>query len=188
MQALYNTPLSDRVKGIDRGLENIDKAIDAVIAKDEETNTLWRSFSKYGLMQIFGACFSLNFWSITLVEPLKQLFCQKIEQIEESRTDREQFSFEYKLFLICSILASDDFVSFDEFKQLVDKSKSNDLCLFATIDMHCRRLEQKLAPNDRENITFKSICTKIERRKRSLGDIAPYVNIPINNQIESDDK
>ena len=58
-----------------------------------------------------------------------------------------------------------------------------DNSLFATIEMHCRRLLEKLPEKEKNNDAFMRIEKKIENRMQSLGDIAPKVNVPVNRQI-----
>ncbi len=74
-------------------------------------------------------------------------------------------------------------MSFEEFKSLIDKTKSEDLSLCATMDMHYRRLLAKLPEQEKDKDIFKKIAKKMESRMRSLGDIASKVNIPVNRQI-----
>ena len=186
LQALFNTPLETRAIGVSRGVENTNCILQQILdINNNKVNDLWRSFSKYQLMQIFGGWFAWNNWSVTLVEPLKYQFNSMIKGIDDNLDNNTRFSLEFGLFLICSVLASDDFVSFEEFKSLVDRTKSNDLSLFATMEMHYRKLLAKLPEKEKDNDTFKRIGKKIESRMRSLGDIAPSVNIPVNRQIEN---
>lgn len=184
LQALFNTPLESRAVGISRGLENTNCLLQQILdVNNDKVNDLWRGFSKYQLMQIFGSWFTWNNWSVTLIEPLKYQFNNLIAGIDDDLDSEKRFSLEFELFLICSVLASDDFVSFEEFKLLIDKTKSEDLSLCATMDMHYRRLLDKLSEQEKDKDVFKKIGKKIESRMRSLGDIAPKVNIPVNRQI-----
>ena len=48
--------------------------------------------------------------------------------------------------------------------------------------MHYRRLLGKLSEKDKNNETFKKIGKKIENRMRSLGNIEPIVNVPVNRK------
>ena len=186
LQALYNTPISNRQQGVDRGLNNIVNAINLIIQKNENSNLdIWRGFSRYGLMQIIGSCFTMSYWSITLVEPLKRLFEQKIAIIDNEREPQEQDVFEYKLFLMCSVLANEDFISFNQFRQLVEKSKSEDLSLFAVLFTHYRNIKRYIPQEMAVNEDLQWIEKKLLKKVRSLGNIAPYVNIPINRQIEN---
>ena len=185
LQALYNTPLESRVLGISRGLENTNCLLQKILdINNNDVNDLWRGFSKYQLMQIFGGWFAWNNWSVTLVEPLKHQFNHLISHIDDKLNKEDRFSLEFRLFLICSILASDDFVSFEEFKLLLDKTKSEDLSLFASMAMHYRRLLDKLSEKDRNNEIFKKIEKKIEGKMHNLGDIANLVNVSINRQLK----
>lgn len=183
LQALYNTPIKNRKEGTMRGVNNIENAIKFLIDTDDVTYNIWKNFSKYGLMQIVGGLFTYFYWSITLVEPLKQQFHELIQQIDDERTDEEQFYFEFKLFLISSILASEDFISFEELKLLVEKSKSVDLSLFAMLTTHLRKLKKYLTDENKEDENFKKIDKKITKKMQYLGDIADKVNIPVSKQL-----
>ena len=186
LQALYNTPISDRQQGVNRGLDNIEHAIDSIVQNNEDNNLdIWRGFSKFGLMQIIGSCFTMSYWSITLVEPLKRLFEQLIAHIDDKKEPHEQNVLEYKLFLMCSVLANEDFVTFNQFRQLVEKSKSEDLSLFAVLFTHFRNIKRFMPQEVADNEDLQWIEKKLIKKARSLGNIAPYVNIPINKQIES---
>jgi hypothetical protein len=184
LQALYNTPIEKRIAGIARGVENTENALKFIISTEDNTYSLWKSFSKFGLMQIIGGLFSFSYWSITLVEPLRQQFDRLVTQIDKTRSDEEQFFFEYGMFLICSILASDHFISFREFRLLVEKTKSNDLSLFALIDTHLKKLEKHLTAENKEDENFEKLEKKIKKKKQSLGAIADKVNISINKQLK----
>ena len=184
LQALYNTPLESRALGVCRGLENTNCLLQEILdVNNKDVTDLWRNFSKYQLMQIFGGWFTWNNWSVTLVEPLRYHFDTLVKTIDDDLDKDKRFALEFELFLICSVLASDDFISFGEFKLLVDKTKSDDLSLFATMAMHYRRLLVKLPEKEKDNEVLRKIGKKIENKMRSLGEIAPIVNVPINKQI-----
>ncbi len=188
LQALYNTPITNRQEGIIRGLDNIEQAINVVVNNSEKNIDVWRNFSRYGLMQIIGAWFSMSYWSITLVEPLKRQFEKLFAQIEDERTPQEQTELEYKLFLICSILASEDFVQFEQFKQLVEKTKSQDLSLFAVLFTHYRRLQKFLPEELKNNDDLQWAGKKLLKRGKTLGNIAPHVNTPVNKLLPSSEE
>lgn len=191
LQALYNTPIIKRIECTKQGLSNIEKAIQTVIA-DNNAQNIFRTFSKYGLMQLFGSLFTFSYWSITLVEPLKQLFQDMIVDIEAPRSEQEQFYYEFKLYLICSILASDDFICFSEYRTLIDLSRSKDLSLVAIIDTHRRMLDKMLSNNAKEDVDYQKLSKKMQDRMRHLGRIGHLVNTPIGynagNTLEVEDK
>jgi len=184
LQALYNTPIDNRMAGVKRGMENTENAIKFLLETEDKTFDIWKKFSKYGLMQILGGLFSFSYWSITLLEPLKQQFQKLITEIDTERKPEEQFFFEFKLFLICSILASDQFISFNEFRQLVEKTKANDLTLFAIMDTHIHNLEKHLTDEVKEDEDYKKAEKKIKRKKIDFGNIADIINLPINKQLK----
>jgi hypothetical protein len=185
LQALYNTPISNRKEGILRGIDNVENAIKFLIETDDKKFNMWKNFSKYGLMQIIGGLFSFSYWSITLVEPLKQQFQTLIQQINENRTEEDQFYFEFKLFLMCSILASEDFVSFEEFRALIEQTNSNDLSLFAIIEMHTRNLKKHLTDENKKDESYKKIEKRITKKMQQIGNIAKTVNMSILKQLKN---
>lgn len=184
LQALYNTSIESRIVGVKRGVDNTENAIKFLLSTDDKSFDMWKNFSKYEIMQIIGGLFSFSYWSITLVEPLKQQFEKLITQIDDKRSEDEQFYFEFKLFLICTILASDNFISFKEFRKLVEKTKSNDLSLFAIMDTHLQNLQKHLTYKNKEDKDFEKIEKKIIKKKRDLGQIADKVNLPIIKQLK----
>ena len=179
LQALYNTPIPQRKKGILRGLQNTNKALKYIIETDNKETEFWKYFSKYSLMQIFGGWFKVNNWSITLNEPLTQQFNELIPQIEEELTKQERFELEYELFLMASILASDDFLKFESLRQLVEKSKLSDLELVAIIDTHYKVLSKRIPKTYRDNDDLKKIEKKMRKRITALPQFAETVNAPL---------
>jgi len=184
LQALYNTSIESRISGVKRGVDNISAAIKYLLTTDDKSFEIWKNFSKFGLMQIIGGLFTFSYWSVTLIEPLKQYFETLYSKIDEDRTEEEQFYFEFDMFLICTILASDNFISFIEFRKLVEKTKSNDLSLFAIMDTHLKKLEKHLTDKNKEDENFEKLEKKIKKKKRDLGQIADKVNAPIKNQLK----
>lgn len=178
LQALFNTPIESREKGITRGLENTIECLSVASRDGEKYGFPLNRISKFTLMQLFGALFSYSFWSITLVNPLKNVFKKMITRIDDDREETQQFEYEYQLYLLCSILASDDFASFSEFKQLVSSLRSSDLSLFATCVTHIQRLTKLMGDRIQDDDLISAI-KRIDRQKRSLGDITGKVNTPI---------
>lgn len=186
LQALYNSPLSDREKGIERSLNNTVMCINEICQLNDETTEIWRNFSKYGLMQIFGSVFSFSHWSITLINPLKHLFSIMLSKLSDTKENAEQFELEYKLFLICSIISSEDFLSFSELRQLVENSKNIDLSLFASEEMFFRKLLPRLSEAQKKHEDILKVKRLIERRKLLYGDITKMVNVPVNKTYQTE--
>lgn len=186
LQALYNTPIEQRKKGIQRGLENTSEILKLVSKAEATPNRkdliFWQNFSTYGLMQIFGGWFKHNNWSITLKEPMAEYFDENIKLLDSETTDEEEFNLEFQLFLVSSILASDSFIDFDRFKELVDKSKLSNLDILAILDTHYKTLMKHLPKSYRKDATLNSIHKKLRKRIQTNPDFADEVNKPINKR------
>lgn len=186
LQALYNTPIEQRKKGIQRGLENTSEILKLVsktkATPDRKDLIFWQNFSTYGLMQIFGGWFKHNNWSITLKEPMSEYFDENISLLDTETTDEKVFNLEFQLFLVSSILASDSFIEFDRFKELVDKSKLSNLDILAILDTHYKALMNHLPKSYRKDATLNSIHKKLRKRIQTNPDFADEVNKPINKR------
>lgn len=186
LQALYNTPIAQRKNGIKRGLENTSEIL-KLVSKEEATPDrkdliFWQNFSKYGLMQIFGGWFKHNNWSITLKEPMSEYFDDNIRLLESAKTEEEEFDLEFQLFLVSSILASDSFIDFKRFNELVEKSKLSNLDILATLDTHYKTLMKYLPKSYRKDATLNSIHKKLRKRIQSNPDFVDEVNKPIHKR------
>lgn len=185
LQALYNTPKEQRKKGISQGLENTNKIIELILnekpSSDRKDLIFWQNFSKYGLMQVFGGWFKHNNWSITLKEPISEIFDENL--LKENDCDLSNFKNEFNLFLLSSILASDSFLEFDRLKLMVENSKMNNLEILAILDTHYNTLIRLLPKSYRKNDELKAIHKKIRKKIQSIQDFADEVNIPINKKL-----
>lgn len=185
LQALYNTPIEQRKKGLQRGLDNTNAILDIVTkekANPERKDLLfWQHFSKYGLMQIFGGWFQHNNWSITLKEPISEYFDDNFELLDDSDLSSEDiFKVEFELYLISSILASDSFIDFDRFNKLVAKSKLSNLDILAILDTHYNTLMKHLPKSFKKDENLKSIHKRLKKRIQATPNFAEQVNTPIN--------
>jgi energy-coupling factor transporter ATP-binding protein EcfA2 len=187
LQALYNTPINERAKGIQRGLDNTTSILE--IINTEESNSerkdliFFQNFSNYGLMQIFGGWFKHNNWSITLKEPMAKLFDENFELLDADYFNKEEiFKLEFQLYLVSSILASDSFVDFERFKKLIDSSKLTDIDVLATLDTHYKSLVKHLPKSYRKNELLRSIGKKLSKRILSTPNFAEEVNKPLKQK------
>lgn len=183
LQALYNTPMDDRLRGVERGLENMCNAI-TTIKDNPDRHRVWQHFSEYMLMQIFSSFFAISHWSITLVEALKKEFAKLFSTIDTEKEDEAQTWLEFKMFMLCVVLASDDFMSFEEFRQLVEGSRSNSLNLFAVLDIHRRRLLKKLGDVAKNEENYMRASKKLLKKGNQLGDISGKVNVPLMKTVK----
>ncbi|MFC1898698.1 NACHT domain-containing protein, partial [Candidatus Cloacimonadota bacterium] len=181
LQALYNTPIPQRKEGIKRGLENTTSVIKFLIEEDEEYIDFFKNFSKYGLMQIFGGWFKHNFWSITLKEPISSLFNEIFQDFNETDMDKSDlFKFQYHLYLLSSILASDSFLEIEQFKMLIDQTTFLDIDVLAICDTHYKKLLKTLPHEYRNNEHIKKIKRKLEIKKKSFINMEDKVNTTVS--------
>lgn len=184
LQALYNTPIKQRIKGIKRGLDNTSAFVKIISTEKANSNKkdllFWQNFSRYNLMQIIGGWFKHNNWSITLKEPLSQEFDEQFKLLDSEKLNEEQlFNLEFRLFLTSSILASDSFVDFERFKKLVETSELSNLDVLAMMDTHYANLMKALPKSFRKNDDLKSIHRRLRKKIQQIPEFADIVNKPI---------
>lgn len=185
LQALFNTPIEQRKKGVLRGVQNTNKSIEHIINTESNETDFWKKFSKYGLMQIFGGWFKHNYWSITLNEPLKQQFDDLLPLLSNKELEKEgRFILEYQLLLISTILASDDFRKSEPLRQLVEIAKLNDLELLASVDTHLKMLHKFIPDYFKSDDDLKKVIKKIKKRIQAIPEFAEKVNTPLKKQIK----
>jgi len=185
LQALYNTPIKNRETGINRGLNNVIAMLNLILkdGENEDSKSFWELFSKYGLMQIFGWWFKHNFWSITLLEPIKRTFDKNISLLEDNKlSEEDEFKNEFQLFLLSSILASDSFVDFERLKQLIFKSKLNNRELLAIYVTYMKELMKMLPKSYKKDEDVKKILRRIRKRITAIPNFEKGINIPIKNK------
>ncbi|QNR23165.1 NACHT domain-containing protein [Croceimicrobium hydrocarbonivorans] len=181
LQALYNTPIEAREKGIETGLQNTYKAVNKIEVEQDEHFDFWKNFSTYGLMQILGGWFMHNYWSVTLQKPLENWFDSNIQRLEANKDDE---NLEYMLYLTSGILASDDFQSFERLEKLVSTSSLKNLNLLATYDTHLKRILKHLPKEFKRNEDLKSIQRKLKKKIRAIPSFAEIVNEPIKAKLK----
>ena len=165
LQALYNTPVEMRIKGLERTLDNTISALNFLIETDEPKYNFFKHFSKYGLMQLIGNWFRMNHHSLSLHEPINQVFEKHIKSVGSSpNSSAEEFELEYSLHLIASILASPEYQNFSKSRKLLDSYKSTDLSLLAMMEMDFREAFKQLSKEDKK-------LEDVARMKKKFGSI-----------------
>lgn len=182
LQALYNTPIEIRINGLKRTTQNSVDAINFIINTDEEKYQFWKKFSKYAVYQMFASWFNFNHHSITLLEPFNQEFNDLFQYHDMLENEDEIFEFEYKLYLLSSISASNSFLDFKNFRTLIDNTKSNDLSFLALTEMHFRENYKLMSKEQKSDDDIDKIYKKLKSKFasiRSTTDISKTVNKPI---------
>lgn len=181
LQALYNTPISERILGLNKSISNVNKLIELVENSEPSPEIrFWRNFSKYGLMQIFGGYFAHTHWSVTLLEPMRQSYIEKLSNLNENERN---FKAEFEIYLLAGILGSEDFKSYSELRKFIEKKNWHDINIIAMLDTHLKRLKKIDKLGFRSNDDLMYLQKKVEQRKKRLGNIADTVNIPIKKLI-----
>ena len=184
LQALYNTPMAERKIGLERTIENTLYGIDFLITTNDHRYLFWKGFSKYALYQIIGGWFHINHRSITLVEPLSQMFNERLPLISDELSESECFVLEFSMFLMSSITSSSDYLSFKEIRKLVENMRSKDLSLWANIHTTFRKTIKELSKTQQQDDDIQATKNKLNKIFRSIGDIADIVNKPLLTKEE----
>jgi len=179
LQALYNTPITERKQGLNSSTKSLSNILKLVEGNPNNPEIIfWQNFSRYGIMQIYCDFFAHNHWSITLVEPMKQIFTENFS-LEEGN-----FYSDLELYIISAILGSDDFQLFSYLKQFVGKQKI-DLSLLALSHSNLDKLYKRRKDLFKSNNDLRLLNKKVLQKIRKLGAIQDLVNTPINKLIES---
>jgi len=125
MQALYNTPIKARVEGIKRNLLNAENAAAFILeTKEPQYNILKSLFNtKYGVMKVMSYWYEFHHNSITLNEPLKEVFNELISSLKQPDLDQdERIINEYSAFMVANTINSinSDISPLKELYPLVD--------------------------------------------------------------------
>jgi len=184
LQALYNTPIEVRKNGLIFSAQNTIDAVNFIINTDDKKYDFWKKFSKYAIYQMFGGWFGYNHHSITLIEPFKQLFNELLELHSEQIEEDQVFNLEYKLFLLSSVPGSSSFLEFQDYRKLVEISKSNDLGFLALTEMSFRENYKLLTKEQKLDPDIQKIYKKLTGKLKSIGDISSQVNKPLDETKE----
>ena len=181
LQALYNTPISERVQGLGSSTESLSNIL-RIIEDDSNSAEVryWQGFSRYGIIQIFCGFFAMNHWSITLVEPMKQLFSERFRKLDSD--DNDVYN-DIGLYVLAAVIGSDDFQNFSELKLFVNKPKI-DLSLLALAHSNLLKLKTKRKDLFKNNSELKYIYKKVTHRIDKIGNIEDKVNAPIIKKLE----
>ena len=171
MQALYNTPISARLEGLKRNINNANKAADFLLnTKEPEFEILKALFNtQYGVYKIISYWYEFHHTSVTLKEPQDNLFKELIEVIKNPATGKdERFIAEYSAYLIASTLSDIDDYDLNYLKELLVNTDTKNYFVTGLIDSNYKQ-HLKTLPKDekrRKDIRkFKQRLDLIDREK-----------------------
>ncbi|WP_158963220.1 NACHT domain-containing protein [Myroides fluvii] len=181
IQALYNTPMNDRLKVIETNLENINKALRFIIDTNEEKYLEIKSFlhTSYGANKILAHWYEFHHSSITLKEPLESLFNEMISLLQKNEFNdkNEKKNLEYSTYLVASTLQNIEFDDFEKFNKLINLIEKDNYIVQGLIDSDSNNKLKELTKEDKRRKSIK----KFEQRLRFLDGqkIIDNVNVSI---------
>jgi hypothetical protein len=131
---------------------------------------------------MFSSWFNYNHHSITLLEPFSQMFNELLQIQSKLDNEEEIFEVEYKLYLLCSIAASNSFLDYKNYRTLIETSKSTDLSFLALTEMHFRESYKLMTKEQKTDEDIDKIYKKLKSKLdsiRSKTQISKIVNKPI---------
>lgn len=181
MQALYSTPIASRDLGVKRNIETSTKAVNFLIDTDDMKYQFFKNFSRYTIYKLFAGWFNIHHTSITLIEPIKNVFNMQLEEYKNSsiKEESKMLEREFQLFTLASVLANPTFCDFEPYRKLLELSHSNDLSFFALQEMWFRDSYKELTKTQKQLPDVEKIKKTLTNRMRSLGNIERIVNTPL---------
>ena len=181
LQALYNTPIDIRKKGLKESLKNTLSAIDFLIDTDDIKYIFFKQFSKFGIYQILNNWFYINHYSITIIEPLKQLFKELYKSYisDDNISNKEKRVLEFYFHFMTSVLSSPDFQHFNELKDYIYNLKTEDFTLLASVEYDFRLVYGVLPKDIKQRDTIKKIMRKMKIFSQILGEVKKEINKPL---------
>lgn len=159
IQALYNTPMKDRLKVIKNNIENINKALKFIIETEEDKYFEVKSFlhTSYGANKILAYWYEFHHSSITLKEPLESLFSEMILSLEENNFNSvdEKKDFEYSTYLIAATLQNIEFDDFERYNKLLNLTEKDNYIVQGLIDSDSNTKLRELSKEDKRRKSIK---------------------------------
>lgn len=181
IQALYNTPMKDRLKVIHNNIDNINKALKFIIETEEDKYFEVKSFlhTSYGANKILAYWYEFHHSSVTLKEPLENLFNDMILLLEENKFNNinDKKDFEYSTYLIAATLLNIEFDDFERYNKLLNLIEKDNYIVQGLIDSDSNTKLKELTKEDKRRKSIK----KFEHRLGFLDGqkIIDHVNISI---------
>ncbi len=181
LQALYNTPIENRISGVDISLKNTFEAIELIHLSNEDETNFWKNYSNYGLIQIFGGWFRYNFSSITLIKPLMKEFRKRIDSLSFAQNENEKYQLELEAYLVTTILASEDFIKYGYLQEFIESTSFHNFDLIASVDTHLKRLKKVASIDYKTNESLKKSQKKVHRKISAIGSkvLSETVNVKL---------
>lgn len=186
IQALYNTPMKDRLKVINSNIKNINKALKFIIETDEDKYFDVKSFlhTSYGANKILAYWYEFHHSSITLKEPLEALFNDMINELKENKFHSKEIKkdFEYSTYLVTATLQNIEFDDFEKYNILLNLLEKDNYIVQGLIVSDSNTKLRELTKEDKRRKSIK----RFEQRLSFLDGIKITDNV--NLSIKSGEK
>jgi len=182
MQALYNTPISSRIEGLERTIVNANKAIEFLLSTKEPEYELLKSIfnTQYGVYKIISYWYEFHHTSVTLKEPLETLFKDFLIKINDPELPIEhKHIYEYSAYLLAATLSDINDYDFSFLKELLSITSKDNYLVIGLIDSNFDQHHKKLSKAEKrrkEVNKFKGRLNQIDRDK-----ISDKVNIRLSD-------
>ena len=164
IQALYNTPMKNRLEVIKNNIKNINKALNFIINTKEEKYSEIKTFmhTSYGANKILAYWYEFHHSSITLKEPMENLFDEMIQTLSEGefRNKEDKKNYEYSTYLIASTLQNIEFDNFVRYYKLINLIEKDNFIVQGLIKFDTNSKLRELTKEERSN----NLIKKIEQR------------------------
>lgn len=184
---MYSSPVEHRIKSANRNIESIKKALAFILEIEDDKFFEIKSFvhTTYGAHKILSYWFEFHHSSITLKEPLTQIYNASIEAFKnnEFTTKEEKKDFEYSTYLVASTLLDIDFDDFSRYHELINLVENDNYYVQGLIDSDFNSKQKTLGKEDkkRKNIKkFEKRLSFIDRDK-----VEDNVNISIKDRSKT---
>ncbi|MDV3473597.1 hypothetical protein CMU02_16845 [Elizabethkingia anophelis] len=165
IQALYNTPVENRLHAVTANIQNVQNALKFIIETTEDKYFEVKSFlhTTYGAHKILAYWYEFHHSSITLKEPLEKLFEEMAKMLEENdfKNIEEKKDYEYSTYLIASTLLSIDFDDFARYNKLINLLEKDNYYVQGLIDSDFNSKYKALSKDEKARKSIKKFHQRI---------------------------
>lgn len=178
MQALYNTPISARVEGVKRNIDNTVKALDFLLTTEDPNFDLVRGLfhTQFGAHKLMSYWYEMHHTSITLKAPLELEFeLQKSIIIDEKTNVKARLAAEYSAYLLASTLADVDDFNFSYLRELLSITDNTNYFVVGLIESNFNYHLKKLSKEEKRRKDIK----KFQKRLNLLDSVKIFDSVNV---------
>lgn len=165
IQALYNTPMRNRLNVIENNIKNINKALEFIINTNEEKYSEIKTFlhTSYGANKILAYWYGFHHSSITLKEPMENLFNEMIQTLSKGEFENieDRNNYEYSIYLIAFTLQNIEFDNFDRYHKLINLIEKDNFMVQGLIKFDVQSKLKELTKEEKNNNLIKKFIQRL---------------------------